>query len=188
MDLAKAKEVITASKERMQKAIEHLESELVNIRAGKANPALFNSVMVDYYGTATPLPQVSSITSPDARTIAIQPWEKTLISAIERAIMQANLGFTPQNNGESIRINIPPLTEERRKDLVKQSKAEGENAKISMRTSRRDSIELLKKMQKDGLPEDVTKDSEAEIQKLIDEFNKKVDTILDKKEKEILAV
>ena len=188
MDASKAKESVAAAKDKMQKAVEHLETELVSIRAGKANPALFNHVMVDYYGSQTQLPQVSSITSPDARTVMIQPWEKSMIQTIERAIMQANLGFTPQNNGDAIRINIPPLTEERRKDLVKQAKHEGENTRIGIRNIRRDAIEQIKKYQKDGLGEDLARDFETEIQKMVDDFNKKVDVILDKKEKEILAV
>jgi ribosome recycling factor len=172
----------------MTGAIEHLDSELKNFRAGKANTAIFNSVMVNYYGSPTPVPQVASITAPDARTMLIQPWEKNMIAPIEKAIMDANLGFTPQNNGEHIRINIPPLTEDRRKELVKKAKAAGESAKISIRNSRRDANELLKKAQKDGLPEDVAKDAEAKIQKEVDNYNSKVDTILAAKEKEILTV
>ena len=158
MDTTKAKETIAAAKDKMQKAIAHLEEELVGIRAGKANPAMLNNISVDYYGSATPLPQVASITSPDARTILIQPWEKAMIAPIEKAIMQANIGFTPQNNGENIRINVPPLTEERRKDLVKQTRTEGENARISIRNARRDAIDAIKKLQKDGLAEDMAKD------------------------------
>ncbi|MDR1895583.1 MAG: ribosome recycling factor [Prevotellaceae bacterium] len=188
MDTAKSKEIINSAKGKMQNAIEHLEVTLSGIRAGKANPALFNQVMVDYYGNPTPLPQVSSITSPDARTILLQPWEKKMIAPIEKAILQANLGFVPQNNGETIRINIPPLTEERRKDLVKQSKHEGETTRISLRSARRDAIESLKKLQKEGLSEDLVKDSEAEMQKIVDDYNKKIDLYLEKKEKEILAV
>ncbi len=183
-----AKEIIAAAKEKMQGAIEHLDSELKNFRAGKANTAIFNTVMVNYYGSPTPVPQVASITAPDARTMLIQPWEKNMIAPIEKAIMDANLGFTPQNNGEHIRINIPPLTEDRRKELVKKAKAEGENAKISIRNARRDGIETLKKAQKDGMPEDVVKDSEATIQKDVDNFNKKVDELLAAKEKEIMTV
>lgn len=185
---SKVKEVILSSTEKMQKSLEHLEEDLVGIRAGKASPALFNSVMVDYYGSPTPLPQIASVTSPDARTIMIQPWEKTLIPTIEKAILLANLGFNPQNNGESIRINIPALTEERRKDLVKQARSAGENTRIGIRNIRRDAIEMFKKFQKDGLAEDLTKDAEASIQKITDDFNKKVDSILDKKEKDIMAV
>lgn len=188
MDTTKAKEAIAAAKDRMQKAVDHLENELQAVRAGKANPAMLNAISVDYYGSTTPLAQVASITSPDARTILIQPWEKQMIAPIEKAIMVANLGFNPQNNGESVRINVPPLTEERRKDLVKQSKQEGETARVSIRNARRDTIDLVKKMQKDGLAEDMAKDFEAEVQKATDEFNKKVDAILDKKEKEIMTV
>jgi len=188
MDIIKAKEVVAAAKEKMQKAIEYLESELILVRAGKANPAVFNNVMIDYYGTTTPLPQVSSITTPDAKTILIQPWDKSMIAPMEKAIMAANIGFTPQNNGEQIRINVPALTEERRKDLVKQIKTEGEQARISIRNTRRDGVEQVKKLQKDGLPEDVTKDTEAELQKLTDSFNKKIDELLEKKEKDIMTV
>lgn len=183
-----AKEIIAAAKDKMNGAIEHLDSELKNFRAGKANTAIFNTVMVNYYGSPTPVPQVASITAPDARTMLIQPWEKNMIAPIEKAIMDANLGFTPQNNGEHIRINIPPLTEDRRKDLVKKAKAEGENAKISIRNARKDGIDMLKKAQKDGMPEDVVKDSEAAIQKDVDAFNKKVDELLAAKEKEIMTV
>ena len=183
-----AKEIIAAAKDKMNGTIEHLDSELKNFRAGKANTAIFNTVMVNYYGSPTPVPQVASITAPDARTMLIQPWEKNMIAPIEKAIMDANLGFTPQNNGEHIRINIPPLTEDRRKDLVKKAKAEGENAKISIRNARKDGIDTLKKAQKDGMPEDVVKDSEAAIQKDVDAFNKKVDELLAAKEKEIMTV
>ncbi|MDR2026599.1 MAG: ribosome recycling factor [Prevotellaceae bacterium] len=188
MDATQAKEIVQSTDSKIQKSIEHLNTTLLGIRAGKANPALFNQVTVDYYGSQTPLPQISSITSPDARTVLIQPWEKSMIQPIEKAIMQANLGFMPQNNGETIRINIPPLTEERRKDLVKQAKHEGENARVSIRNARRDAIEAIKKLQKEGLSEDLAKDFEADIQKLVDSYNKTIDSVLDKKEKEILAV
>jgi ribosome recycling factor len=188
MDISKQKEVIEAAREKMQKALLHLEEELKTYRAGKANPAVFNNVMVDYYGSPTPVPQVASITTPDAKTMLIQPWDKKMIPMIEKAIMVANIGFTPSNNGEHVRINVPPLTEERRKDLVKRVKVEGENAKISVRNARRDGVELLKKYQKEGLPEDVAKDGEATIQKETDSFNKKIDEILAVKEKEILTV
>ncbi len=188
MDIVKAKETVAAAKDKMQKALEHLEAELVTVRAGKANPAIFHNVMIDYYGSATPLPQVSSITTPDAKTILIQPWDKSMIAPIEKAILAANLGFTPQNNGEHVRINVPALTEDRRKELVKQVKAEGEHARISIRNARRDGVEAIKKYQKDGLAEDIAKDNEAELQKLTDSFNKKVDEALDRKEKEIMTV
>lgn len=188
MDISKQKEVITAAKDKMSKAIFHLEEELKTYRAGKANPAVFHNIMVDYYGNPTPIPQVASITTPDAKTMLIQPWDKKMIPAIEKAIMVANLGFTPQNNGEHVRINVPPLTEERRKDLVKKVKQEGENAKISIRNARRDGVDLLKKYQKEGLPEDLVKDGEAVLQKDTDNFNKRVDEILSVKEKEIMTV
>lgn len=188
MDISKQKEVITAAKDKMSKAIFHLEEELKTYRAGKANPAVFHNIMVDYYGNPTPIPQVASITTPDAKTMLIQPWDKKMIPAIEKAIMVANLGFTPQNNGEHVRINVPPLTEERRKELVKKVKQEGENAKISIRNARRDGVDLLKKYQKEGLPEDLVKDGETVLQKDTDNFNKKVDEILVLKEKEIMTV
>lgn len=183
-----SKEIIAAAKEKMESAVLFLEEDLKTYRAGKANPAVFNSVLVNYYGAPTPLPQVASINVPDAKSMLIQPWEKSLIPAIEKAIIDANLGYTPQNNGEHIRINVPPLTEERRKELVKKARTAGENAKISIRNARRDGIEALKKAQKDGLPEDVQKDAEGQIQKDVDGFNKKVDELLAAKEKEILTV
>ena len=179
---------IEEASDRMHKAVEHLENELRVLRAGKANPAMLSGVIVDYYGTLTPLSQVANVGSSDARTITVQPWEKKLIDPIERAIMAANLGFNPQNNGEVIRISVPPLTEERRKDLVKQVKQEGEHARVSIRNARRDANEEIKKLQKNGLAEDMAKDAEASIQKVTDSFNKKVDELLDKKEKEILTV
>jgi ribosome recycling factor len=179
---------IEETKERMEKAITHLDNELRVIRAGKANPAVLSGLMVDYYGTMTPLQQVSNVGTLDARTINIQPWEKTMIGPIEKAILAANLGFNPQNNGETIRIAVPPLTEERRKQLVKQVKNEGENARVSIRNARRDANEEFKKLQKNGLGEDVAKDAESDVQKLTDSYNKKVEEILEIKEKEILTV
>lgn len=188
MDLSVSQQCIAQAKEKMNKAIAHLEDELKNFRAGKANPAIFNSVMIDYYGVATPIPNASSINTPDAKTIIIQPWDKKMIPVIEKAIFDANLGLTPINNGENIRINIPPLTEERRKDLVKKAKNEGENAKVSIRTARRDAVDAHKKFQKDGLPEDICKDAEVQIQKETDTANKMVDEIIAAKEKEIMTV
>lgn len=182
------KEVVSAANEKMTKAIEHLEEELASFRAGKANPAMFNQLMVSYYGNPTPVNQVSSITTPDARTILIQPWEKNMIPVIEKAIMDANMGFTPQNNGEHIRITIPALTEDRRKELVKKVKASGETARISVRNARRDGIDVLKKAQKDGMPEDVAKDGEDSLQKETDLFNRRIDEMLAAKEKEIMTV
>lgn len=180
--------LIEDATERMEKSVEHLEKELGKIRAGKANPKMLDGLLVDYYGTMTPLQQVSNINTPDARTIAIQPWEKSMIGPIEKAILAANIGMTPDNNGEIIRLNVPPLTEERRKALVKQSKHEGEEAKIGIRTVRRDVMEELKKMKKDGLPEDMEKDAEATTQKLHDKYVKWVDDMVEKKEKDILTV
>ena len=176
------------AKERMESALNHLEIELSKIRAGRANPKILQDVLVDYYSSPTPLNQVANVASPDPRTITVQPWEKSMIAPIERAIMNANLGLNPDNNGEIVRINIPPLTEERRRDLVKQSKGETETAKVSIRNARRDAIEQVKKMVKDGLPEDMAKDAENVAQKLTDEFGKKVDELFAKKEKDIMTI
>ena len=186
--IQKGKETVDAAKVKMQNALDHLEEELKSYRAGKANPAVFNGLTVNYYGNMTPLTQVSNIATPDAKTMIIQPWDKNLIRTIEKAIIDANLGFAPQNNGEVIRINVPALTEERRKELVKKAKAAGEIAKVSVRNARRDAIEALKKLQKEGLPEDSEKDFEAEAQKHTDSFAKKVEEILSAKEKEIMTV
>ena len=183
-----AKDIIAGAVKKMAEAIAFLEEDLKTLRAGKANPAVFNNVMVDYYGNPTPIPQVASINVPDARTMLIQPWEKNMIPKIEKAIMDANLGFTPQNNGEQIRINVPPLTEDRRKELVKKSKAAGESAKISVRNARKEANDLLKKAQKDGMAEDMAKDAENDVQKEVDNYNKKIDAILAVKEKEIMTV
>jgi ribosome recycling factor len=176
------------AKEKMEAAVDHLEKELLKIRAGKASPSMLNGVMVDYYGSMTPLAQVANVSVPDPRTIAVQPWEKTMISPIEKAIMNANLGFNPDNNGEIIRINIPALTEERRGDLVKQSKAECENAKVSIRNARRDTNVELKKLIKEGLSEDLEKDAEAEVQNMTDSYGKKIDAMLAEKEKDIMTI
>ena len=176
------------AKERMEAALSHLETELSKIRAGRANPKILQDVLVDYYGSPTPLAQVANIASPDPRTITVQPWERNMIAPIERAIMNANLGLNPDNNGELIRINIPPLTEERRKDLVKQSKTETETAKISIRNARRDAIEQVKKMVKEGLSEDIAKDTEVLAQKLTDEYGKRVDEVFVRKEKDIMTI
>ena len=176
------------ARERMAKAIEHLETELKKVRAGKADPNILIGISVDYYGTETPIQQVSNINTPDARTIAIQAWEKAMIDPIEKAIMAANIGFTPINNGELIRINIPILTEERRRDLVKMVKTEGENAKISIRNTRREINDEIKKLEKEGLSEDMAKDAEAEVQKITDEFSKIVEDVISKKEVDIMTV
>lgn len=180
--------ILAEAEENMTNAVKHLEDQLVHIRAGKADPRLVDAVMVEYYGVMTPLNQVANVSTPDGRTIAIQPWEKSLINDIEKAILNANLGFNPDNNGEVIRINIPPLTEERRKELVKQVKHEGEEAKISIRNSRRDANDQLKKLVKSGLAEDLEKDAEASVQKLTDKFSKEVDHHVENKEKEVLTV
>jgi ribosome recycling factor len=180
--------VIEHCNEKMQAAIRHLEKELVHIRAGKASPAMLEGLHVEYYGSLTPLNQVSNISTPDARTIAIQPWEKNLIPVIEKAILAANLGFNPDNNGEIIRINIPALTEERRRQLVKQAGQEGEAAKVSIRLARKDANENLKKLLKEGLSEDIEKDAEDEVQKLTDDFVKKIDALVEAKEKDIMTI
>ncbi len=180
--------VLDTAEESMNAAIEHLEKELMGIRAGKADPKMISSVMVDYYGTDTPINQVANINTPDARTIAIQPWEKAMIEPIERAIINSNLGFNPDNNGEIIRINIPALTEERRKDLTKQVHSEGESAKISIRNARRDAIDEFKKMKNDGLSEDLQKDGENEAQKLTDKYYKKVEECVSAKEDDIMTI
>jgi len=182
------KQTLDAGKNKMQKACEHLETELVKIRAGKANPALLSGITVDYYGAKTPLQQTASINTPDARTIVIQPWDKKMLGEIEKAILAANIGLTPVNTGEVIRLNMPPLTEERRKELVKLVKHEGETARVSIRNARRETLETLKKQQKEGIPEDEVKEAEKEADKLTDSFNKKVDEILAAKEKEIMTV
>ena len=185
----RAKEILSGAEGKMQDAITFLEEDLKTYRVGKANPNIFNGLMVDYYGSATPVHQVASISAPDAKTLAIQPWEKNMIPKIEKAIMDANLGLTPQNNGEIIRCTVPALTEERRRDLIKKAKTAGENAKIVVRNARRDGIELLKKAQKnESMPEDTEKEAETEVQKITDKNVKRVDEIVAAKEKEILTV
>src|SRR6185503_719499 len=166
---------LNETRDHMQKAIEHLEAELTKVRAGRANPSMVDSVNVDYYGTAMPLNQVSNVSILDARTIMIQPWEKSMLTPIEKAIQAANLGFNPQNDGNVIRISVPQLTEERRKDLVKKAKAEAEHAKVSIRNSRRDTNELIKKELKAHMPEDQAKELEDKIQKMTDQFIHAVD-------------
>ncbi|MGD9930653.1 MAG: ribosome recycling factor [Mangrovibacterium sp.] len=180
--------ILDLCKEKMEAAVEHLEKELVHIRAGKASVRMLDGVMVDYYGSMTPLAQVSNISTPDARTIAVQPWEKTLINPIEKAILNANLGFNPENNGEIIRINVPPLTEERRRTLSKQVSQEGENAKVSIRSVRKDSNDTLKKMMKNGLSEDLEKDAEEKVQNMTNDYGKKVDKMLELKNQEIFTI
>ncbi len=172
----------------MQKAITHLEVELNKIRAGKASPAMLDGVMVDYYGAMTPLSQVASINTPEARTLLIQPWEKSLIKNIEKAIIDSNLGLAPSNDGIMIRISVPPQSEDRRKDLLKRAKAEGEHAKVGIRNLRRDANDNIKKLQKAGLPEDLAKDGEAKSQKITDDYITKVDKHLEAKEKDIMTI
>ena len=173
---------------KMEAAMSHLDEALARIRAGKANVRILDAVRVEYYGQNVPLTNVASVTTPDAKTIAIQPWEKNMIKEIEKAILNSEVGITPENNGEMIRLGIPPLTEDRRKQLVKQAKSEGEDAKISVRNIRRDAIDVLKKAIKDGLAEDVEKDAEAEVQKVHDKYIRKVDELVAAKEKEIMTV
>ncbi len=180
--------VIEETKDRMQKALEHLEYELARLRAGRANPVLLDGITVDYYGVNSPLSQVSNINTPDAKTILIQPWEKNMLGTIEKAILAANIGLTPMNNGEVIRISIPPLTEDRRHRLVKQVRNEGETAKISLRNARKWANDELKKMLKDGLPEDIEKDASENIQDMTHDFSAKVDKVMATKEKEVMTV
>ena len=187
--MADIKQYVKAAEEKMTFAIEYLDEQLSHIRAGKANPKFLDCVRVMYYGAPVPLTNVATVTVPDARTIMITPWEKKIIKDIEKGIMDSEVGITPENNGEVIRLGIPPLTEERRRLLAKQSKQEAETAKISIRNARRDAIEQLKKSIKtDGTPEDVEKDAEAEVQKVHDKYIKKVDELYAAKEKEIMTV
>jgi len=177
--------VLDSTKESMDAAILHLQKEFVKIRAGKANPSMLSTVMVEYYGSQTPLSQVSNINTPDARTISVQPWEKSLLQEIETAIMHANLGFNPMNNGEMIIINVPPLTEERRIQLVKQAKAEAEDAKVSIRSARQEANKEIKNL---DISEDLEKNAEIDIQEITDNYTEKIDSLLDSKEAEIMKV
>ena len=182
------KTILNEASTRMQKSVDHLEEELLNIRAGKASVNVLNGVMVEYYGSQVPVSGAASVTVPDAKTILIQPWDKNLIRVIEKAIIDSNIGLTPSNNGEQIRLTMPPLTEERRKELVKRSRGEAETARVSLRNARRDAIEAFKKAQKEGMPEDEAKDGETQVQKILDKFSKSLDEILAQKEKEIMTV
>ncbi|MBQ4391284.1 MAG: ribosome recycling factor [Paludibacteraceae bacterium] len=186
--MIEAKTILNDAQESMDAAILFLDDALAHIRAGKASARLLDPIRVDYYGSQTPIANVSTVTTPDARTIQIQPWEKNMLSVIERALINSNIGLAPNNNGECIRLIIPPLTEERRRELAKQCKAEAENAKVSVRNARRDAIETLKKQVKEGMPEDAEKDAEDEAQKLHDKFIKQIDDLYAKKEKEIMTV
>ena len=178
--------ILDSAKEQMDGAIKHLEISFSKIRAGKASPQMLDNVSIDYYGAITPLSQASNINTPDARTISVQPWDKSMLELMEKAIIDANLGFNPMNNGEMIIINVPPLTEERRIQLVKQAKSESENAKVSIRNARKDANDELKKLS--GISEDILKDSEAEVQNITNEFVAKIDAFFSNKEQEILTV
>ena len=180
--------ILDGASKKMQKAVDFLEETLLNIRAGKASTNALNGVFVEYYGTQTPVSGVASVTVPDAKTILIQPWDKNMIRPIEKAIMDSNIGLTPSNNGEQIRLSMPPVTEERRKELVKQVKGVGENARISLRNARRDAVEAFKKAQKEGMPEDEAKDGETRAQKLLEKYSKQIDSLMEAKEKEIMTV
>jgi ribosome recycling factor len=180
--------IIFTAEDNMKKAISHLETELTKIRAGKANPQMIDGIVVDYYGSPMPINQVANISVMDARTLSIQPWEKNMLQPIERAIIAANIGINPQNDGNLIRLFLPPLTEERRKELVKKCHVEGEQSKVAIRNIRRDAIEHIKKLQKNGLSEDAAKDAEAGVQQVTDKFITAVDKHLTTKEKEIMSV
>lgn len=180
--------IMDEAKEAMSKSIHHLEEALVKIRAGKASPAMLEGIMVEYYGSMTPLNQVANVNTPDARTISVQPWEKAMLEPIEKAITYANLGLNPQNNGELIIISVPPLTEERRRDLVKKAKSEAEDAKVGIRNARKDANDAIKALKKDGLSEDLANDAEEEVQKLTNSFTEKADNEVARKEKDIMTV
>lgn len=181
-------QIISNTGQQMRKAISHLEIELSRVRAGKANPQILDGIMVEYYGNPTPLAQVANITTPDARTLALQPWEKNMLQAIEKAIIGSNVGITPSNDGNFIRLFLPPLTEERRKELVKRVNGEGEQTKIAIRSIRREAIEQIKKLQKDGMSEDAAKDAEARIQGITDKEIIAIDGVCKEKEKEIMTI
>jgi len=181
-------QIVVTADDHMKKAITHLETELIKIRAGKATPQILDGIVVDYYGSPTPINQVGNINVMDARTLSIQPWEKNMLQPIERAIIAANIGITPQNDGSQIRLFLPPLTEERRKELVKKCQGEGEHSRIAIRNIRRDAIEHIKRLQKNGLSEDIAKDAETNVQNITDKFISAVDKHLASKEKEIMSV
>ncbi len=180
--------IVATTDDHMKKAITHLETELVKIRAGKATPQILDGIVVDYYGSPTPISQVGNINVMDARTLSIQPWEKNMLQPIERAIIAANIGINPQNDGSQIRLFLPPLTEERRRELVKKCQVEGEHSRVAIRNIRRDAIENIKRLQKNGLSEDIAKDAETNIQNITDKFITTVDKHLSSKEKEIMSV
>ncbi len=180
--------VMSHLKELMDKAINHLESELRKIRAGKASPSMLDGIMVEAYGSMSPLSQMANIATPDARSITVQPWDKTILADVEKAIFASNLGITPQNDGEMVRLNIPPLTQERRKELVKQTKKEAEHAKVGLRNARKWANDEIKKLNKDGLSDDLAKDAEAKVQDTTNSYGKKVDELIGLKEKEIMSI
>lgn len=186
--IEEVKMALEEGREKMEKAIEHLETELAKIRAGKAHPSMLASVKVEYYGTPTPLSQVSNVNTPDPRTLTVQPWEKSILDDVETAIINANLGLNPMNNGEILIINIPVLTEERRMDLSKRCRAEGEHAKVSLRTARKDTNDFIKMAEKEGLSEDMAKTYEAKVQEMTNDFGTKVDSIVSAKEADIMTV
>lgn len=186
--MADLNSIIEDAKKKFERALTHLDEELLKVRAGKANPAMLNGILVDAYGSMTPLSGVCSITTPDPRMLVLQPWDKGQIASIEKAIMQANIGLTPQNDGQVIRINVPPLTEERRRELVKQAKAEVEKSKVVIRNIRRDHNEDIKKLKNDGISEDMIKVGEERVQKLTDDYISKTEKLLEVKEKEIMTV
>jgi len=188
MSLEELELIMEDAESLMKKTITHLEAELTKIRAGKASPSMLDGISVEYYGSPTPINQVANISVLDARTISIQPWEKNMVGAIEKSILQANIGITPQNDGVQIRLFLPPLTEERRRELFKKASAEGEHSKVAVRNIRRDSIEHIKKLQKEGLSEDATKDAEKDMQTMTDKYISLVDKHLAAKEKEMMAV
>jgi ribosome recycling factor len=180
--------VLEELKVHLEKSLHHVVSEIGKLRAGKAMPAMLDSVQVEYYGSKVPLSQVANVNTPDAKTLMVKPWEKSLLEEIERGIMYANLGLNPQNDGEQVIINVPPLTEERRMQLVKQAKGESEHGKIGLRSARKEAIDMIKMLQKDGLSEDLAKDAEGDVQKLVDEYNKKIDEAIAQKEQEIMTI
>lgn len=180
--------IMMECRESMDNAVGHLKTELTKVRAGKANPSMLDAVMVDAYGMKNPLKQLANISTPDARTISVQPFDKSTLEDIEKGILQANIGLTPQNDGEFIRLNLPPLTEERRKSLVKTVKEHGEHAKVSIRASRKSANDEIKKLEKDGLSEDLAKGAEASVQKLTDDYSAKIDELLSNKENDIMTV
>lgn len=186
--MADVSKILSDTEASMNKALNHLEAELTKIRAGKANPSMLDGIMVDYYGNPTPINQVANVTVLDARTISVQPWEKNMLQAIERGITMANIGINPQNDGNIIRLFMPPLTEERRREMVKRCNNEGEHAKVAVRNIRRDSIEGIKKLQKEGLSEDICKDAEKDVQDITDKYITQIEKHLTAKEKEIMAV